>query len=174
MRRWKKSKGNEIPRHRTMILLGIIPIGPLSNRPPSKHNTPESKRKTFFFVSCPLCWKYCFQFIHWGVRGSSGKNKAGQSGSDCVSCSAKAHISLIPRKKIASFYIPIPMYWNYKQWNNNVQHGTLDLTLVRQPGVLSFMGLAPSICRPGDHFHILPPVKISYVASCIMSSCSEG
>lgn len=51
MRRWKKSKGNEIPRHRTMILLGIIPIGPLSNRPPSKHNTPESRRKTFFFLS---------------------------------------------------------------------------------------------------------------------------
>lgn len=30
------------------------------------------------------------------------------------------------------------------------------------------MGPASSICRPRDHFHILPPVKVSYVffASC--------
>lgn len=120
-----------------MILLGIVPMGPLSNRPPSKHNTPESRVKTFFFVFCPLCWKYCFRLIPWGVSASSGRNKAGQSESDCVSCSAKAHISLIPRKKIASFHIQNQMYWNYKRWNNYVQHDTLDLTLIRQPGSLN-------------------------------------
>lgn len=38
------------------------------------------------------------------------------------------------------------------------------------------MGLAPSICRPGDCFHILPPVKISYVLlpSCPCALCDPG
>ena len=172
MKRWKRSKGNEIPEHRTMILLGIVPMGPLSNRPPSKHNTPESRRKTFFFVFCPLCWKYCFQLIPWGVSVSSGRNKAGQSESDCVSCSPKAHISLIPRKKIASFYIQNQMYWNYKQWNNYVQHDTPDLTLKRQPGGINCYGTGSFHLWTWGSFPHSPSSKNKLCASCIMSMCS--
>lgn len=38
------------------------------------------------------------------------------------------------------------------------------------------MGPAPYICRPGDRFHILPPVKISDVllASCPCTLCDTG
>lgn len=68
------------------------------------------------------------------------------SETDCVSCPAKAHISLIPGKKMASFYIQNQMYWNYKQWNNYIQHDTLDLTLIRQPGGLN--------CYETSSFHL--------------------